>query len=264
MRKQTHMIAFLGAILLALIWLASAGKLHAASEPLTNAIPFTATTGLDRLPVYHMDFTVKFDGTREGRPTSGDMAGTLEATNDPDAQHLKATLKGPTASQFGLPETVELYQVNDAVYFKNPQDGAWIGVPGRMVSRYLPDGIPTPEDYVELPVTAVRQPGRRTVNGVVTQRYTFGRDDLADGRNYTDAEGTIWVAVDGNYVVRYEATFSGRHEKLAVGGVQLMDNGTISVVYELSHVADDLVIKAPQGARGLGLRDLLALSGMLR
>jgi hypothetical protein len=264
MRKQTHMIAFLAAILLALIWLASAGKLHAASEPLTNVVPFTATTGLDSFPAYRMDFAVNFDGTREGRPISGDMAGTLEATNDPDAQHLQATLKGYTASQFGLPGTVELYQINDAVYFQNPQDGAWIGVPGRLVSRYLPDGIPTPEDYVELPVTAVRQPGRRTVDGVVTQRYTFGREDLVDGRNYKDAEGTIWVAVDGDYVVRYEATFSGRHENLAAGGVQLMDNGAISVVYELSDVDDDLIIEAPKGARGLGLRDLLTLSGMLR
>jgi hypothetical protein len=192
------------------------------------------------------------------------MAGTLEATNDPDAQHLQATLKGYTASQFGLPGTVELYQINDAIYFQNPQDGAWIGVPGRLVNRYLPDGIPTPEDYVELPVTAVRQPGRRMVDGVVTQRYTFGREDLADGRNYKDAEGTIWVAVDGDYVVRYEATFSGRHENLAAGGVKLMDTGTINVAYELSDVGDDLIIEAPKGARGFGLRDLLTLSGMLR
>ena len=124
MRKQTHTIAFLAAILIALIWLASAGKLHAASEPVTKVVPFTATTGLDSFPAYRMDFAVNFDGTREGRPTSGDMAGTLEATNDPDAQHLQATLKGSTASQFGLPGTVELYQVNDAVYFQNPQDYA--------------------------------------------------------------------------------------------------------------------------------------------
>jgi hypothetical protein len=257
------MIAFLAAILLALIWLASAGKLHAASETLSNVVPFTATTGLESLPAYRMDFNVDFDGTRQGRPTSGDMAGTLEATNEPDAQHLKATLKGYTASQFGLPETVELYKVNDALYFQSPQDGAWIGVPGRMVSRYLPDGIPAPVDYVELPVTAVRQPGRKMVDGVVTQRYTFGRENLADGRNYTDAEGTIWVAVDGDYVVRYEATFTGQHENLAAGGVQLMDNGTIKVVYQLSDVDDDLVIRAPKGARGLGLRDFLTLSGML-
>jgi hypothetical protein len=229
-----------------------------------EAVPFMATTGLDEFSSYRMDYAVSFDGIRQRQPTSGSAQGTLEATNNPDVQHLQATLKGDTFSQLGVPETVEVYHVNDTIYFQDPQDGAWMGVPERLVSRFLPDGIPSPEDYIELPVTAVRQPGRRIVSGVVTQRYTFGREDLADGRNYEDAEGTIWVAVNGDYVVRYEATLSGRHENLAAGGVELMDNGTISVMYELSDVDDDLTIKAPQGARRLSLFSLLSLLSGLR
>jgi len=132
------------------------------------------------------------------------------------------------------------------------------------VSRFLPDGIPSPEDYIELPVTAVPQPGWRTINGILTQRYTFDLEDLANGHHYQDAEGTIWVAVNGDYVVRYEATLSGRHENLAAGGVELMDNGTISVMYELSDANGDLTIEAPQGARGLGLFSLLGWLSSLR
>jgi hypothetical protein len=229
-----------------------------------NAIPFTATTGLDEFSSYRMDYVVSFDGTRQLQPASGSAQGTLEATNDPDAQHLQATLKGNTFSQLGLPATAEAYLVNDTVYFEDPRNGAWVGVPERMVSRFLPDGIPSPEDYIELPVTAVRQPGWRTINGVLTRRYTFGLDDMADGHNYQDAEGTIWVAVRGDYVVRYEATLTGQHENLAAGGVELMDDGTISVMYELSNVGDDLAINAPQGARVLGLFSILGLLGSLR
>jgi hypothetical protein len=133
-----------------------------------------------------------------------------------------------------------------------------------MVNRFLPDGVPTPEDYVELPVSAVRQPGRRIVNGVVTQRYTFSREDLADGRNYDDVEGTVWVAVNGDYVVRYDATFSGRHENLTAGGAELMDKGIIRIQYELSDVDEALAIKAPKGAKGLSLFTLLSMLSSFR
>ena len=309
MRKQTHTIALLVAILIAVTSLLSGAKLESAApyiniagltlalaaplEPVgtgatagiaavesevagpgsadedlstdaAKVVPFTATTGLDEFSSYRMDYVVSFDGTRQLQPTSGSAQGTLEATNDPDAQHLQATLKGNTFSQLGLPATAEVYLVNDTIYFEDPRNGAWVGVPERMVGRFLPDGIPSPEDYIELPVTAVRQPGWRTVNGVLTQRYTFGLEDMANGHNYQDAEGTIWVAGRGDYVVRYEATLSGRHENLAAGGVELMDNGTISVIYELSNMDDDFAINAPQGARVLGLFSILGLLGSLR
>lgn len=229
-----------------------------------EAVPFTVTTGLDEFSSYRMDYAVSFDGARGRQPTSGSAQGMLEATNSPDARHLQATLKGDTFSQLGIPATVEAYHVNDTIYFQDPRDGAWVGVPERLASRFLPDGIPSPEDYIELPVTAVRQPGWRTINGILTQRYTFDLEDLANGHHYQDAEGTIWVAVKGDYVVRYEATLSGRHENLAAGGVELMDSGTISVMYELSDVDDDLTIKAPHGARGLSLFSLLGLLGSFR
>lgn len=308
MKKQTHMIAVLAAILIALTSLLSGAKLEAIApyinihglvpalaaplDPIgmeqhtdgnspvgsevaspgsadggaraVEAVPFTATTGLDEFSSYRMDYAVSFDGIRGRQPTSGNAYGTLEATNSPDARHLQATLKGDTFSQLGIPSTVEAYQLNDTIYFQDPRNGGWVSVPEQLVSRFLPDGMPSPEDYIELPVTAVRQPGWRTINGILTQRYTFDLEDLANGHNYQNAEGTIWVAVKGNYVVRYEATLNGQHENLAAGGVELMDNGTISVMYELSDVDHDLTIEAPQGARGLSLFSLLGLLGSLR
>ena len=43
-----------------------------------------------------------------------------------------------------------------------------------------------------------------------------------------------------------------------------MDSGTISVMYELPDVDDDLTIEAPHGARGLSLFSLLGLLGSFR
>lgn len=43
-----------------------------------------------------------------------------------------------------------------------------------------------------------------------------------------------------------------------------MDKGTITMMYELSDVNDSFNIEAPEGARGLSLRNLLTLLGSLR
>ena len=116
-----------------------------------------------------------------------------------------------------------------------------------------------PEKSIDLPATAVLQPGEEVVNGVVTQRYTFGLDDLADsGTQYEAVKGTVWVAVDGDYVVKYESTITGEFDNLSAGSMDLMDQGTIVMSYEVSDVNGDFSIQPPTDAQGLDLGKLLS------
>jgi len=141
-------------------------------------------------------------------------------------------------------------------------DSTWLGVPAELVKTMLPvpiDDMYRPEERIELPATAVLQSGEEVVNGVVTQRYTFGPTDLADpDTRYEAVEGTIWVAVDGNYVVKYESTITGEFDNLSAGGMDLMDQGTIVMSYEVSDVNDDFSIQPPPNAQGLDLGKLLS------
>jgi hypothetical protein len=185
------------------------------------------------------------------------MAGLLEVTKRPDAQHLRIEMNGDTFNALAPLGTLEIYDVNNTFYLQNPADGTWLGVPAMLVDTLLPNGMYNPEDSIDLPVTAVPQPGPETVNGVVTRRYTFGPDDLAgDSADYDAVEGTIWVAVEGNYVVKYEASFSGRHDNLTAGDITLLDEGTISMRYELSDVNGDLSIEPPANAQSIDLGKL--------
>jgi len=232
---------------------------EAAQRGNSKPVPFTATTGLGTFSSYRMDFALNFDGVRQSQPTSGSLNGTLEATRYPNAKHMKVAMEGDASGQVAGLERAEVYEIGNTVYFQNPQDGAWMSLPAGLVYSMLPSDIAiSPEAYIDLPVTAVPQPGLETINRVVTRRYTFGRDDLADGGSYDQVKGTIWVAVRGNYIVKYEATITGDLQTIVPDGMDLMDNGTVTMVYEMSDVNSDLTIEPPIRNRGLNLGSLLS------
>jgi hypothetical protein len=229
--------------------------------------PFTATTGLEQFSSYRLNFTGEVDGTKDGQPSSGSLAGFLDVTNYPKAQHLRVDVDGDTFSTLAPLGTIEVYDVDNTFYIQNPQDGSWITLPAFLVNTMLPDGVPSPEDSIELPVTAVPRPGREVVNGIVTQRYTFDADDLAveHQSKYDDVQGTIRVAVDGNYIISYEATVkgqftdavaeakakSGQLDDLLVSDLSFIDEGTVTMRYDLLDVNNNFSIAPPKKAGGL-------------
>lgn len=226
------------------------------------ALPFTATTGLDTFSAYRMNFLADFDGSRQGQATQGTMGGLLEITREPQAKHWQMSMTGDTFGELAALGSMELYDFGAMMYIQNPLDATWLGVPAELVKTMLPvpiDDMYRPEENIDLPATAVLQPGEEIVNGMVTQRYTFGPADLADTDNHYEAvEGTIWVAVDGNYVVKYESTITGEFDNLSAGGMDLMDKGTIVMSYEVLDVNGDFSIQPPAGAQGLDLGKLLS------
>lgn len=238
-----------------------------ATEPYTNSgnlsgelvptvkeekVEFTAGLGLATFSAYRLNFSAVFSGTRQGQPAAGSLNGLFEVTRNPEARHWRVELAGDTFSELAsFGEVVELYHIGNTIYLQNPQDGAWLGMPAFLVNSLIPPEIYTPEDQISLPATAVPQPGEEIINGVVTRRYTFGPQDIVvEAATYDHIEGTIWVAVEGNYVVRYEATVSGQQQKLAVSGMELLDSGVATMVYEVSDVNGALTISPPAGAAG--------------
>ena len=234
------------------------GEPEPAVEVALVSEPFTATIGLDSFSAYRVDVSSAFTGTLKGEPTSGDIVGLLEATENPEARHLRVEMNGETLKSLSPLGVIEIYDIGDTFYLQNPAGGGWLSLPAALADAMLPAEMYNPEDSIELPATATPQPGTEMINGVVTRRYTFGPDDLPGGSaNYDEVEGTIWVAVEGNYVVRFDASLTGRHDNLAVDGTTLLDEGTITMRYDLSEVNSDLSIEPPPGAGGFDLGKLL-------
>lgn len=219
--------------------------------------PFTATIGLDTFDAYRVEVSSAFTGTLNGEPASGDIAGLLETTKNPEARHLRVEMNGETLQSLSPLGVIEIYDIGDTVYLQNPAGEGWLGLPAALADAMLPAEMYNPEDNIELPATATPHPGTETVNGALARRYTFGPNDLPAGSpNYDEVEGTVWVAVEGNYVVRFDASLTGRHDNLAVDGATLLDEGTITMRYDLSEVNSDLSIEPPPGAGGFDLSKL--------
>ncbi len=220
-------------------------------------VDFTATTGLDTFSAYRMNFVTDFDGSRNGQSTAGSMSGLFEATKNPEAQHWQVNMAGNAFRELALlGGKMEMYDLGGTIFIQAP-DGTWIGMPAMLVDSMLPTDMGSPEDSIELPVTAIRHADEEIVNDILTQRYTFGPEDLAgDSAKYENVEGTIWVAIDGNYVVKYQAEVAGQHN-LSAGGIDLLDNGTITMAYEVTDVNSNFTIAPPEGAQAVNLTDLL-------
>lgn len=219
---------------------------------------FTATTGLADFAAYRLNFNTSFDGSKNGAPTSGTLGGLFEVTAEPPAQHWRLNMAGDAFAELALlGGKMEMYDIGDTIYLQNPGDESFIGMPAMLVENMLPTDMVNPEDSIELPATATVQPGQETINGIATRRYTFGKDDLAsDSSSFDSVAGTVWVAVDGNYVVKYEATISGKFDNLVAGDMTLLDEGTLTMMYEISDANGDFTISPPAGAQQIDLSKL--------
>ncbi len=228
-------------------------------EIAAEAEPFSATTGLADFSAYRLSFDTSFDGTKNGAPTSGTLGGQFDVTTAPQAQHWLINMTGNAFAELALlGGKMEMYDIADTIYMQNPGDGSFIGMPAMFVESMLPTDMYNPADNIELPATATLQPGEETINGVVAQRYTFGKDDLAgDTSGFDSVAGTVWVAVDGNYVVKYEASISGQFSNLTAGDMKVLDEGTINMMYEISDANGDFTIAPPAGAQAIDLTRLL-------
>jgi hypothetical protein len=222
-----------------------------------STLPFTATIGLDTFSAYRLHFVTDFTGRRGDRPARGRLRGFFEVTRSPPAQHWRVEVTGAKSSNLGHMAAIELIEVGQTAYLRHPQDGSWLSVPALFANSVLPKTMYRPEDNIDVPDRATRLPRQEMIKGVLTQPYTFGLADFAEPTPYDDVRGTIWVAVSGNYIVRYEATVQGRYKEVAPEGINLLDEGTITMVYEVTDVNGNLSVAAPAGAIPLDLSRLL-------
>jgi len=101
-----------------------------------------------------------------------------------------------------------------------------------------------PDDLVSGVQGARRVLPDEVVNGILCRHYTFDEKALT-GSGYTRAQGEAWVAVDGDYVVKYTVEAEGKDPATGT-------EGQFRMRYELREVNSDLVIEPPAGCEAAG------------
>jgi hypothetical protein len=231
-------------------------KEEGVEEAAPKSIKFTGVTGLSQLSAYRVSFVMGFDGESGGQPAKGRIEMTLEQSKDPPARHLAMSMEGTTVEQVGGTNALDVYMMGDTVYMKNAAMGdSWVSFSGSDADAFK-QGFFAPDKQLELPgtVTCASQP--ETVNGISATHCSFTEKDvLGEEATYDSLQGDVWVAVDGNYIVKYTLKAEG-YRPVKEDEKGLFDFGSVSFEYELKDVDGDFTITLPEEATQAGGTDV--------
>lgn len=209
---------------------------------------FSGTSNLDQFSSYRVSFQMNFDGTSNGQPTKGVIEILLESTKDPKATHLNMTMEGSAVEEMGNSNSFEFYDVDDTIYMYNDvAGGEWISMPSTDDSAFN-EGFFAPDEDLELPDTAICDSSPEMINGISATRCTFTEDDVqSEDATYGNLTGYVWVAEDGEFIVKYQLDAEG-YQSLNQDEGAFFDGGTVSFVYKLLEADTDLTITPPAEA----------------
>jgi hypothetical protein len=224
----------------------------------------TSLSGLENLNSYRAAFRFDWSGTKDGQPVTGFMQMSSAFVREPPAQELHFAGQGLGQAAGQSAGEVAFIQVGDTAWFHESESDSWMQVPAGSLN--FSEGLFfKPEDILkDFDVSkARRSPLPQNVNGVETYQYTFDEADfdlaaLPQGEEVKNAEGEVYVAVDGNYVVRLVLNAD---LAFAESG-EMFDEGNVKMTFDISDVNQPIAIEPPAEAEAQtgGREDVALLS----
>jgi len=209
-------------------------------------LPIGLRQGLASLNSYRMKIEVIADG-----PTAQDknhQSWLIEYDQKTDATHThNETLNSSADDPQEERDTSDSYTIGaDSCSLSGSDDTSEIEETNPLVKE-MTETMPTLIDtilYVEKPVPA----GEATVNGVKTRHYTFTVSGLGkeSGGQVTQSSGEYWVAVDGQYLVKYEVIMEMRSAPAGDASAQVVHS---EIHIELSDINQPITISMPPGCK---------------
>jgi hypothetical protein len=189
--------------------------------------------GLAGLGDYRALLTVSFSGSIDTE--SVERTDTYAQSEWPPLQAGFTTVE--TVDEAGSPLYLLTGYAGDAHYDRQGRDGPCAVHWGPSV------GEPATFRLAQLlePVAAARSAGTETVEGIAARHYTFDRLSL-DLPEDVQADGQVWIAVDGGYVVKYSLRIAAGDSFFGEG-----KQGIQQVEYRVSEVGAHPQVVYPEG-----------------
>lgn len=193
-------------------------------------------SGLESLSSYHQAFEMSFEGTLDGQPHSSSTKVDYTYVRDP----FKELSLLETTDQDGQPLQVMSGKFGKTYLLRTGVDGQCQSVLDESLEENM-----KPVDPAALlpPVYGAEEVGPETINGVEAMHYKFDERSL---RQYGQgkASGSVWVAAQGGWVVRYELEIDAPDGVL---GESLQGKQTWT--YDLTDAGSLETIDLPEGCR---------------
>jgi hypothetical protein len=189
------------------------------------------SSGLQSLDSYRSYFKMTSESSTSGEGAQSVLEMDMEYVRDPFAQRV--IIRG---GDMGLGEGLESVQIGDQRYIILGEGQCMSSSAGEdeeidMELFHIDDAIGGLEH-------ARRVRPDETVNGILCRHYAFDEKAVAGWSAFTQAEGEMWVAVDGEYVVRYTLQAEGKNPITN-------DEGHIEWEYEVRNANASIVIEPP-------------------
>jgi len=226
----------------------------AGAEGETEAAPLEVEgiqDALETFSSYRWQFNMTYEGLdQEGVAEQGAVNMLVEAIKETAALHVRMEVEGDPAETLGSSAVIEIYSLGDTAYLRNPENGRWLSFPAaEFVEEFFANELPFPDQFVDLPSEARRNPSPETVNNISTWHYLFDESDMTDQNMALDeAKGEVWIAREGNYPVKLVLEATVRDAGAAAEAP--IASGSLKMSYELLELNTDFAIDLPEEALG--------------
>ena len=200
---------------------------------------------------YRAAMDLSWQGTMtDGQKIESSMIMKLEYVREPRAEHI--TIHGTSLASQGFTEEqpLEMYTIGETTYMYLM--GTWMQTPSGDSTEGLGDTFLMTSDDVLKNAKNSKYVGREKVNGIDTKHYTFDETafDSADmaGSKIDRAQGDVWIAVDGNYVVKMDVTMFGKELSVPAETGDVAADGSMRMVMDVTDVNKSITIQVPQEA----------------
>jgi hypothetical protein len=210
----------------------------------------TSISDLANLNSYRAAFRFDWTGTKGDQPIQGYMQMNSAFVRQPPAQELHFEGQGFEANADQGLGKVSFIQVGDKAWFYESDSDSWMQVPAGSLD--FAEGLFfKPEDLLsDYEISkAERSQSPQQVNGVQAYKYTFDEKDfdvtgLSAGDVVTRADGEVYVAVDGGYVVKLaidaDLSYTDPNE--------IFQQGNVKMTFDISDINQPITIEPPAEA----------------
>jgi hypothetical protein len=206
--------------------------------------------------------SLRVSGTEAGETVNAVSDVFVEFTIEPRALHTAARSQGTI---LGTEFDLEAYQVGDVTYYR--LDDEWSRDRPFDKDLYSANSV---EFQLFLPANCGwRRQGNAEYEGIPVEHWTLSTDDLLACKSaeemaeigvVTAASGNAMIIPGGSDFVHVDLVLEGTELKTGIGTGQVLDEGRVEFVYEISGLNQPLAIEVPGEA--LAAKGPLNLEGL--
>jgi hypothetical protein len=223
----------------------SAEESMQADVPGAEAMPLPVDSiqnSLENIDSYQAEYIIEVVSAGE----TGTLAMLIEQTKNPRAMHVIMQGEGDAAGQAGL-EQMELYVITQdgstTMYIQNPEDQSWFAMTGNDMDDAF-GMMPISLEALDTLPQQSRFVGEETINGVLTQHYSYNQEDFVDAvPGVQEAQGDVWIAEDKGIVMKIVQQYKSTEALFGTG--QPGELSTYTMNFEVKKLDDSSIVIEP-------------------